>query len=844
MKYLDDNTIPILYNIYFKIDVNNNIYTGFNKIKLNIIKPTKQIQFHGKDLTIKKILFENDNKLNMSFDTNNDIYTIILDSIIDTGIYDFEIFFNGKMSATNGLIKYHHNLTNRIFIYSRFEPIYARKCYPCWDEPKYKVKYQTSIEINDKSYIVLFNTDPESIQQLPTSIIYKFQETIPMSSYVNSFIISKYVYIEAFSKHNIRLRIYIPTDIKDTSCGDFALECGVKMLDFMIDYCNISFPYNKIDFIPINDTAAQGMENYGLIFYNLDYLLFDNKTSTLEQKIDIAHVIAHELAHQWFGNLISINEWNNLWLKESFARFFQYLIVNDIFPLWDTESFNIVKILQTLDYDSLCLKTVKIKHIQKDNIDHIYSKLTYDKGGILLNILMKYIGKEQFKTNIQKYLYKYKYSIVSNESFINSICENLDQTKQNNIKQLILQYLFNNGYPIIQCIDNKINFVSFNSIHLIKNNITNNDIFNQSEIIDWHIPIYTTDNKYLMFNNNSNSLHNYNQIINNKNYSYFRINYDKKQFNYILSNIHNDTSQQHLSIINDLYILGIYLVCPFEYYLIYTNKLINLLLNINDINLFNYYLIVMIYSNINEIKILIKNHIIEQLLINPMNKLINKLNKLFDVFNINQYIKQNNLHLTNNINYNLIVFFLLNIESVESTNLINDFFDRKLFNLYGDLNYIIINRIITNNDIQRLSYFNQIIVEFPHMYIIIQESLPYIKNNKIIDIIFNNLTNKELSIDYSNIINFLSNNEYFLSKFTEYFLSDYELNVSFYSKNSINFNKLIKELIINQTNIGLILKLLLKIKNINKFYIIESKYILFNKLYKNYNLVKIINNLK
>jgi hypothetical protein len=667
-----------------------------------------------------------------------------------------------------------------------------------------------------------------------------------MSSYVNSFIIAKYNYIEAISKHNIRIRVYIPSDIRDTSCADFAIECGIRMLDYMIDYSGISFPYNKIDFIPINDTSVQGMENYGLIFYDLEYLLFDNQTSTLEQRIDIAHVIAHEIAHQWFGNLLSINEWNNVWLKESFANFFQYHIVHNIFPQWDTESLNITKILKTLDYDSLCLKSIRIEHIYKDNIEQIYSKLTYDKGGLLLNILLKYLGEDQFKINIRKYLNEYKYTIVNNESFINSICDNLHQTKQNEIKQLISQYINNNGYPIIKCIDNKINFLSFNCLKFIKNDIRNNDIFNQSEIIDWQIPINIGDNKYQIFNNNSNSLSDHNKIINNKNYSYFRIHYNKEQFNHILDNIHNDTSHQHLSIMNDLYVLSLYLICPFEYYLIYTNRLINLLLGIDDVNLFNYYLISMIHKNIESIKKLIKNQNqkIEQLLIIPMNKLIDKLNRLFDVFNINKYQDKYQSLVSVNINYSLIVFFLLDIESEKSTNLINELFDKRLFNLYGDLNQIIIKRIISNNDTQRLGKFNQIIYKFPHMFSVIKDSLPYTKNNNVIDSIFNNIINETTLIDCSFINNLLSNNEYFVSIFTEHFLSDYESNYKLYSNNTKDFKKLMNQLFINQTNHESILKLLNKIKKTKDINLIELKYMLFDKLYKKKNLIKLINNLK
>ena len=848
MKYLDDNIIPILYKIYFKININNSVFTGSNNIQLQIIKPTNQIQFHAKNLIINKktLTVDKANIIDILFDTINDIYVIKLDTILQIGYYNLLIDFSGKTTSNDGLIRYLHKLTNRLCIYSRFEPISARKCYPCWDEPKYRVKYQTSIEINDQSFIVLFNTDPEKIQLLDNNcVLYQFFETIPMSTYVNSFIISRFTYLESISKHNIRLRVYIPTDIINKTCGDFALECGIKMLDFMIDYCGISFPYNKIDFIPINDTTAQGMENYGLIFYNLECLLFDINTTTLEQRISIAHVIAHEIAHQWFGNLISINEWNNIWLKESFARFFQYIIVDNIFPQWDTTSLNIVNICKTLDYDSFCLKSVHVKHIHKEDIRNIYSKLTYDKGGLLLNILLKYIGEKQFKINIQKYLQNYKHNIVNNNSFIDSICDNLNHNMQHYIRQLITQYITINGFPIIKCINNKIDFESFNCINIIKNHITKNNSYYKSKLIDWYIPLNTVDNKYMIFNNlNMDRFLPQNKIINNKNYSYFRINYNEEQFKSIINNIHNDTSHQHLSIINDLYTLGIYLICPFEYYLLYVNKLINLLLKIDDNKLYNFYLIDMIYSNIKHINKFNKfnNKIIERLLIIPIDRLINRLNKLFDIYNIELYTNKDKL-LTTDINHSLIIFFLLNIKSTKSTKFINEMFDRKLFNLYGDLNKIIINRIISNNDVSRLNQFIQVIIDYPHMYSIIKDLLPKIQNKKIIDIIFHDIISEKSYIDYSYIIEMLDN-KYFLNIFTVYFINNIESNMSIYSDNIAEFHKLLKQLFINQTDYDLIIKLLNKFKKIKDIDIVEYKYTLFNKLYTNFIILKFINNLK
>jgi len=250
--------------------------------------------------------------------------------------------------------------------------------------------------------------------------------------------------------------------------------------------------------------------------------------------------------------------------------------------------------------------------------------------------------------------------------------------------------------------------------------------------------------------------------------------------------------------------------------------------------MYNYYLISTIYNNIQYVNRLVKNNKIEKLLVLPMDNLINKLSKLFDVFNINIYLTQN--LISDNISNNQLIFFLLNIDSKDSTILINELFDKNLFNLYGNLNRIIINRIINNNDTKRLSKFNYILLNYPHMYDIILNSLPFIKNKHVMDYIFNNIIYNITQIDSQFVIDLFSNTKYFLLKFTEYFLDKSKLNLS------LSTDKFIDKLIVCQTNNDLILKIFDKVRKNNK--IIESKYILINKLYRKSNIIKLINSIR
>jgi hypothetical protein len=804
------NYFPILYNLYFNISMNNENYNGYNKIILQVNNNINKIQFHSKNLDITQIKLDDIiiHTNNISYDSYNDL--CIIDCNCNIGHHLLTILFNGKITNYDGLVK------SDKCIYTRFEPICARKCYPCFDEPNYKVKYLTSIQIDDPSYTVLYNTDHTTIQQLSNNnILYKFAETIPMSSYLSSFVISKFNFLEAITKNNIRLRVYVPYE-DDINSGKFALECGIKMLDFVINYYNISFPYNKIDFIPIDGADVAGMENYGLIFYRDDCLLLNNNTSVIYDKIEIAHVISHELAHQWFGNLISIDKWNNLWLKESFAKFFEYYIVLKIFPEWDCFSMFVVNILKTLDFDQVSYKTIKVKHIHNPKIDRIYNKLTYYKGALLLNIILNYIGEEQFKINIQNYLQANKHSVINNEIFINAICQNVSSDKQNNIKEFINEFINNNSFPIVYTNNNNLTIKSFDFVNIINNNI-NNNIHNLNNISKY-ISIYDGNNIQI-YNGNNIQIYNdsvkINNLINNKNMCYYRVCYSKTEFLNILNTIHLQPSKQQISIYSDLFYLGIYSICSFEYWISYTIKLIQLLLSFQNCNQYNFYLIELISKDMKLIKSIIKN----SKLVKLFNELISKLISLFNVYDINTYTKQD--LYDDNILHNSIIFLL--IELNEDNTFINYIFDNKLFNLYGSLNNIVIKRIITNNDLNRIIKFKYITNEFPFMFYIIKDLLIYSNNKKLIKTIFNQ---QIIDNDYNYISDLLSENKYFVELYTDYIINNSHL----LKTDDYKIISLIDDIIINQTNLDKIYKLLNILKKL-KINISTAKNTLFNKLY-------------
>ena len=550
MKLLKKFCYPIKYNLYLDIDLNKNEYYGINNIELNIINPTNIIEFHASEFNITQIKLNNNIINNIKYDKENQIYTIYLDNILNKNIYNLEIYFNNNISNSDSFMKYINEFkNNRTIYYTRFEPISARKCYPCFDEPIYKIKYNLTIKINDSTYDILFNTDPISIQKINNDAIYKFIETIPMSTYVNSFIIGKFNYIEKYSYDNIRIRIYFPKDETNIESAQFALDCSVKITDFLIDYTQIKYPYNKIDFIGVDNLDAGGCENYGLIYCNMDRLLFDIKTTSCNTKIEIATVIVHELVHMWFGNLVSTKKWNDIWLKEGFARYYENYIISILYPELNIYSRFNYNLLSTLDLNSSINRTTISKITNISYIKNIYDSLTYNKGAAILTIIVNYIGIENFRIKIIKYLNKYKFNNTSTSEFLDIILEDLNYNEQLIIKFLINKYLYTNGLPIINSNKN----INININHWI---------------LDFDL--------YKKYFNN--------KLINDKINGYYIVIYDNIEFN-----LNKYSNNELLSIFYDLYFSTINKIIEPKNFINYTSNLLLHLKNKQiDFYLFKY----------------------------------------------------------------------------------------------------------------------------------------------------------------------------------------------------------------------------------------------------------------
>lgn len=317
---------------------------------------------------------------------------------------------------------------------TQFEATDARRCFPCWDEPAIKATFDITVTV-PQDRIALSNMPVESENDEGNSRIVQFRTTPIMSTYLVAIVVGEFDYVENTSKDGVLVRVYTPVGKKDQ--GLFALEVATEVLPYYKDYFNIAYPLPKIDLIAIADFSAGAMENWGLVTYRETCLLVDPKNTSANTKQWVALVVGHELAHQWFGNLVTMEWWTHLWLNEGYATFVEYLCVNRLFPEYDIWTQFVVetyirflfRILSKYNFEDDfqfiffkfraleldCLKNshpIEVPVGHPSEIDEIFDDISYSKGASVIRMLHRYIGDDDFRKGMNIYLTRHQVIIL------------------------------------------------------------------------------------------------------------------------------------------------------------------------------------------------------------------------------------------------------------------------------------------------------------------------------------------------------------------------------------------------------------------------------------------------
>ncbi len=414
---LENHVIPSKYKIEIKPDMDAFVFSGKEIIKINIDKNIKEITLHSKDLDIETVKIIGKGKDNeqfahkISYNIKNETATFYFKKEIKKGSYELSVVFSGIISDTlRGFYKskYHLNGEEKHIATTQFEATDARRAFPCFDEPAHKATFEVSFIVKD-NYEVISNTLPISIDKHESGLkIINFSETPKMSTYLLAFIIGEFEYIEGWTKDKINVRIFTTKGKKHQA--KFALDVAIKSLEFYNEYFDIPYPMPNLDLITIQDFEPAGMENWGAITFRESSLLIDKENSSLTNKQWVATTIAHEIAHQWFGNLVTMHWWTDLWLNEGFASYMEKVCTNHLFPHWHVWDLYLSngRYRNAIEIDSL--KTshpIEVELNHPNEINETFDMVSYEKGTAMVRMIAHYIGERSFRKGLRYYLKKH-----------------------------------------------------------------------------------------------------------------------------------------------------------------------------------------------------------------------------------------------------------------------------------------------------------------------------------------------------------------------------------------------------------------------------------------------------
>ncbi|RSM09842.1 hypothetical protein CEP52_003874 [Fusarium oligoseptatum] len=354
-------------------------------------------------------------------------------------------------TSTQSAQQSQHTTSDHAYVLStQFEGCEARRAFPCFDEPRLKATFDIRLEIPD-SLQALSNMPVKSVtpQDNGTKVV-SFETTPIMSSYLVAWAIGDFEYVESYTKSNsgrkaVPVRVYTMKGLLPQA--SYALEHACRVLDYFSDLFEIDYPLPKLDLIAIPEFAHGAMENWGLCTFQATALLYDEATSTLDNKERVSYVIAHELAHQWFGNLVTMDWWNDLWLKEGFATWAGWLAADHFHPDWQVWDKFMCEGLQTaLQLDSLrASHAIDVEIRNGPDIDEIFDDISYLKGSSLIRMLDGHLGREMFLKGVKSYLACFAYGNTTSADLWN----HLSQASGKDVASFMDGWIHQIGFPVI-----------------------------------------------------------------------------------------------------------------------------------------------------------------------------------------------------------------------------------------------------------------------------------------------------------------------------------------------------------------------------------------------------------
>ncbi|XP_047423285.1 glutamyl aminopeptidase [Sciurus carolinensis] len=574
---LPDTINPVHYDLEVKPVLDEDTYTGRVNISINVSVSTRHLWLHLRETWITRLPelrkpSGEQVQIRRCFEYKKQEYVVVeaeegLAPVVgDSGLYLLTLEFAGWLNGSLvGFYKttYTENGQVKSIAATDHEPTDARKSFPCFDEPNKKATYTISI-IHLKEYGALSNMPVEKEESVDDKWMRTtFQKSVPMSTYLVCFAVHQFTSITKMSNSGKPLTVYVQPEQKHTA--DYAANITKVVFDYFEEYFGINYSLPKLDKIAIPDFGTGAMENWGLVTYRETNLLYDPEESASSNQQRVATVIAHELVHQWFGNIVTMDWWEDLWLNEGFASFFEFLGVDYAEKEWQMHDQILLEdVLPVQEDDSLMSShPIVVTVTTPDEITSVFDGISYSKGASILRMLEDWITPEKFRRGCQIYLDRFQFKNAKTSDF----WEALEEASDKPVAEVMDTWTRQMGYPVVSVnktsitqkrflLDSKadpsqppsdLGYTWNIPIRWMENDVSNIDIYNRSEKGGITLnPSDPSGNTFLK--------------INPDHIGFYRVNYEEQTWKLIatdlLSNHRKFSSADRASFIDDAFALA------------------------------------------------------------------------------------------------------------------------------------------------------------------------------------------------------------------------------------------------------------------------------------------------
>ncbi|QQR58468.1 MAG: M1 family metallopeptidase [Candidatus Melainabacteria bacterium] len=456
---LPRTVMPTSYKLYFEPDLENKQFSGEETIFVDVQSPVKEVLLNANDLEVSEGEIAQVKKgkghgawaeSTIEQDKEKQLVRFKFKKTIAPGSYEFHVKFAGKLNDKMAGFYYSSSTDaagNKMALATtQMEPTDARRVFPCFDEPDFKATFNITLA-TPPDLVAISNaplkfkrTDPRTQKTQ-----YTFEETPLMSTYLVALIVGPFEATDSQIVNNVEIKTWAVKGKKEQAL--YGRDTAIKLLPFFEDYFGTPYPMKKLDLIAIPDFSSGAMENLGAITFRESRLLLDPKTASVTTKQGVAMVVAHEMAHMWFGDLVTMKWWDDLWLNEAFASWMEPKALDFLQPDWKPWDSFVSDKGTAMETDALyASRPIYAKVNNPEDAEQMFDEITYEKGASVLRMLERYVGEDVYKKGIQNYIAKFKFKNATTDDLWNSIQE----VSGSPVSKIMKEWVYSAGYPLVE----------------------------------------------------------------------------------------------------------------------------------------------------------------------------------------------------------------------------------------------------------------------------------------------------------------------------------------------------------------------------------------------------------